>query len=64
MIGLAVVEIESIGRIDGLNGRYEGKRGVKDDYYSLWLGGNWRHIQKWSGLGRSRLGVRKIRCLH
>lgn len=61
---LAVVEIESIGLIDGLNGRYEEKRGVKDDYYGLWLGENWCHIQKWSGLGRSRLKVRKIRCPH
>lgn len=37
MIGSGDVAIESRGFIDELDGRYEEKRGFKDDSYSLWL---------------------------
>lgn len=40
MTGLGdVVQIESRGLTDGLNGSCEGKTRVKDESYSVWLSG-------------------------
>lgn len=69
MIGLGdVTVIESVGLTNGLDGRCEGMRGIKDVFESrmspvFGLMGWWYHLQKWSRLGRSGLRVRRVQSL-